>query len=104
VHPRFVRPPFGRFPESAVALIRERGGDVVLWSVDAADWSAESPERVAEIVVDAATPGAIILLHDPEPATVQALPEILAGLKRRGLQPVSVSELLGRPAYLAAED
>lgn len=104
VHPRFVRPPFGRFPESAVALIRDRGGDVVLWSVDAAEWSAESPDRVAEIIVDAATPGSIILLHDPEPATVHALPEILAGLKRRGLQPVSVSELLGRPAYLAAED
>ncbi|HET6584851.1 MAG TPA: polysaccharide deacetylase family protein [Nannocystaceae bacterium] len=104
VHPRFVRPPFGRFPESAVALIRDRGGDVVLWSVDAADWNDATPEAVAEAVVGAAEPGSIILLHDPAPVTVRALPEILAGLQRRGLQPVSVSELLDRPAYLAVDD
>lgn len=102
--PRFVRPPYGRFPESTVALVRDRGGDVVLWSVDAADWADSPPEAIADAVVDAATPGAIILLHDPEPATVRALPEILAGLRRRGLEPVSVAELLGRPAYLAADE
>jgi peptidoglycan/xylan/chitin deacetylase (PgdA/CDA1 family) len=104
LRPRFVRPPYGRFPESAVALVRERGGDVVLWSVDAADWSDASPERIAEVVVDAATPGAIVLLHDIEPSTVRALPLILAGLRRRGLEPVSVAELLGRPPYLGADD
>lgn len=99
LHPRFVRPPFGRFPESTVPLVRDRGGDVVLWSVDAGDWADAAPAQIAEAVVRAARPGAIILLHDREPATVRALPQILAGLRRRDLEPVSVSELLGRPAY-----
>jgi peptidoglycan/xylan/chitin deacetylase (PgdA/CDA1 family) len=103
-HPRFVRPPYGRFPESTISLVRDRGGDLVLWSVDAGDWGDATPDRIAAAVVEAATPGAIILLHDREPATVRALPEILAGLRRRGLEPVSVAELLDRPAYLAADD
>jgi peptidoglycan/xylan/chitin deacetylase (PgdA/CDA1 family) len=104
LHPRFVRPPYGRFPDSTIALVRDRGGDLVLWSVDAADWGDAAPERIAAAVVEAAEPGAIILLHDREPATVRALPEILAGLRRRGLEPVSVAELLERPAYLATDE
>lgn len=103
-HPRFVRPPYGRFPDSTIALVRDRGGDLVLWSVDAGDWADAPPERIAAAVVDAARPGAIILLHDREPATVRALPEILAGLRRRGLEPVSVAELLDRPAYHAGDE
>ena len=103
LRPRFVRPPYGRFPDSTVALVRDRGGDLVLWSVDAGDWGDAPPEQIATAVVEAATPGAIILLHDREPATVRALPEILAGLRRRGLEPVSVAELLDRPAYLPSD-
>jgi outer membrane lipoprotein-sorting protein len=52
--------------------------------------------------------GDIVLLHDvspaaaPEqaPAVIEALPAILDGLEKRGLQAVTVSELLGEPAYL----
>jgi peptidoglycan/xylan/chitin deacetylase (PgdA/CDA1 family) len=99
-HPRFVRPPYGRFPDSTIALVAERGGDLVLWSVDAGDWADAQPQAIADAVVRAAYPGAIILLHDREPATVRALPMILEGLERRGLEPVRISELLQRPAYL----
>ena len=53
-------------------------------------------------------PGSIILLHDgldgnvtaDRSVIVAALPRILDGLAKRGLQPVRLDELLGGPAYL----
>jgi outer membrane lipoprotein-sorting protein len=53
-----------------------------------------------------------VLLHDASPAgtpktapaIIDALPEVLAGLTARGLRAVTVSELLGEPAYFADRD
>ena len=39
-------------------------------------------------------PGSIILLHEGHPNTIKALPQIIEKLRERGLEPVSVSELL----------
>lgn len=99
LRPRFVRPPYGRFPPSSVELVGRRGEDVVLWSVDAADWTGATPAEVAEAVVKATIPGGVILLHDTEPTTVAALPLVLDGLARRGFRVVELAELLQRPAY-----
>lgn len=97
--PRLVRPPFGRFPESSVALAARRGEDFVLWSVDGGDTersadAGRSALDIANEVVRSAEPGAIVLLHDRNPTTLRALPLILGGLDRRGLEVVPVSELL----------
>lgn len=92
--PTLVRPPFGRFPDSTVALATARGEDLVLWTVDGGDSDHADAETIAARVVRSAEPGAIILLHDTEPDTLYALPTILGGLARKGLQVVSVSELL----------
>lgn len=92
--PRLVRPPYGRFPDSAVALAASRGEDLVLWSVDGRDSEHADALTIANAVVRGAEPGAIILLHDREPDTLYALPLILGGLARRGLEVVPVSELL----------
>lgn len=94
--PRFVRPPYGRFPESSVALAAARGEDFVLWSVDGGDSVHTNASTIAQAVVRDAEPGAIILLHDREPATLHALPLLLGGLARRGLEVVPVSALLGQ--------
>ncbi|MBK6919583.1 MAG: polysaccharide deacetylase family protein [Deltaproteobacteria bacterium] len=91
--PHVVRPPFGRFPESAVAIVHGRGDDLVLWSVDSLDSAGADADTIARTVVDAARPGDIVLLHDREWASVRALPQILAGLRRKGLRVVPVSQL-----------
>jgi peptidoglycan/xylan/chitin deacetylase (PgdA/CDA1 family) len=57
-----------------------------------------------------ARPGSIIDLHDgldgkvdaDRTVLVAALPAILDGLAAKGLQPVRLDELLGRPGYLDA--
>jgi peptidoglycan/xylan/chitin deacetylase (PgdA/CDA1 family) len=102
--PRLVRPPYGRFPESTTALAKARGEDLVLWSVDGGDSVHVDASTIARTVVRDAEPGAIILLHDREPATLHALPLLLAGLARRRLEVVPVSALLGRAATCRSMD
>lgn len=92
--PTLLRPPFGRYAPSAVPLAGGLGYDLVLWTVDAADWKTRDATAMAQSVVRSARPGAIILMHDREARSVEALPMILAGLKRRGFEVVAVSELL----------
>ena len=94
--PTLVRPPFGRYPPSAVPLLGGLGYDLVLWSVDAGDWKHDDPLTMATHVVRAAQPGAIILMHDREAITAEALPYILGGLKRHGYRVVPVSMLIDR--------
>lgn len=101
--PLLFRPAFGRYPRSSIALVRERGMDLVLWSVDGEDWGADvDPDATAERVLAQARAGSIILLHDREPSTALALPRIIDGLRERGLEPGPVSWVTGLRAYADA--
>ena len=102
VRPGLFRPPFGRYPDSAVPLVGGLGLHFVLWSVDGADWETEDAHAVAESIVRKAEPGSIILLHDREPVTARALPQIIAGLRAKGLEIEKVSRATGLPAIAPA--
>lgn len=93
VRPTRFRPPFGRFADSSLPLLGGLDQDVVLWSVDAQDWGSDDPDSLARGVVQAARPGAIILLHDRDSTTARALPSIIGGLRARGFAVVPLSEL-----------
>lgn len=101
VTPRFYRPPYGRFNLASWLETARLGMRRTLWTAGARDWEAEAtPELIAERILSAATPGAILLLHDsdgdpgaPE-HTLAALPAILAGFRERGLRSVTLSELV----------
>ena len=67
----------------------------VYWNVDARDWmKATTAARVVRNVVAGLRPGAIVVLHDIHPWTVQAVPAILRAIRLRGLRAVSVPELV----------
>jgi peptidoglycan/xylan/chitin deacetylase (PgdA/CDA1 family) len=70
---------------------------MVLWSIDPNDYLRPGAKLIAERVLSAATPGAIVLMHDGGGAreqTVAALPRIINGLRRRGYRLVTVPALL----------
>jgi peptidoglycan/xylan/chitin deacetylase (PgdA/CDA1 family) len=97
VTPLLYRPPYGATRPKINRLARRLGVLPVLWSVDSEDWRPRTASEIAQQVLEEAKPGAIILLHDgggDRSATVAALPNILTGLKRKGLVPVSVPKLL----------
>ena len=93
------RPPFGDFDGRTNRWSRANGMLPILWNVDSNDWQLDDPRTVADNVLNAPNlgPGAIILLHDggdDRSMTVNALPAIMDGLRKRGLRSVTIPELL----------
>ncbi|MET9023248.1 polysaccharide deacetylase family protein [Actinopolymorpha sp. NPDC004070] len=64
------------------------------YDVDTLDYLDPGPAAVVRNGVDSAKPGSILSLHMGHPGTVRALPGLVAGLRARGLQPVTVTDLL----------
>lgn len=92
--------------------LARRGMVAVTWDVSAADWVTNDPDLVARRILARVRPGSIILLHDSidghvdadRRVVIEALPRILDGLERKGLQPVRLDRLIGGPAYLPDSD
>ncbi len=95
---RLVRPPIGHTVPHTPRVVRELGLRVIGWDVGARDGVRADPKDVARRVLESAHDGAIVLLHDAsergthEPAGVAALPEILDGLKKKGLDVVPLGD------------
>ena len=89
--PTLLRPPYGAHNPAVDALV---GSPEILWSVDTVDWRDRDAAIVASRAVLEAKPGAIILMHDIHPTTVDAVPTILQSLHDAGYTFVTVSQLL----------
>jgi peptidoglycan/xylan/chitin deacetylase (PgdA/CDA1 family) len=103
--PVWFRPPFGAQSLRTYVAARRAGLDVVVWSADGADWLDDPAEEIAARAqrVEA---GGILLLHEragPEPGErqvslrfdpVEVADRVVEGLRRRGLEPVPVGELV----------
>jgi peptidoglycan/xylan/chitin deacetylase (PgdA/CDA1 family) len=96
-HPRLFRPPYGSFDATTLRELRRLHMLMVLWSVDTGDYARPGVEAIVQRALAGAVPGAIILMHDAggdRTQTIAALPAIVAGLRKRGLRPVTVPRLL----------
>lgn len=93
--PRMVRPPYGRMTPRSLLASYLAGYTSAMWSFDPLDWEAKSADEVVRAVDPARIRGGdIVLLHEERQTTLEALPEIIARLRRAGFELVPVSELL----------
>jgi peptidoglycan/xylan/chitin deacetylase (PgdA/CDA1 family) len=99
----FFRPPHGALNLPLRRAARALGLRVVLWSQDPKDYRGQlSPQDLARRVAQHVRDGDVVDLHDAGGApgapwrTVQALPAMVEGLRRRGLRPMPLGELLAR--------
>ena len=91
------RPPGGVLVNGLVDYAKQRKHTTVLWSADSVDWYYKSAETITKKVLDKASNGGIVLLHDgggPRGHVVKALPNIIARLKKQGYEFVTIPELL----------
>lgn len=90
VRPTLMRPPYGAMNGRVRANV---GMPLILWSVDTLDWKYQQPEVVWERALASVEDGAIILMHDVYPTTVDAVDKIIEDLRVRGYELVTISEL-----------
>lgn len=95
------RPPVGLKSPPLARAAQARGLRMIAWSIHSRDTTTHDPQRIAARVLKHIGPGDIVLMHDGHDlpgrhrlAGAQAVPLILAGLRERGLQAVTVSELI----------
>ncbi|HEX6235868.1 MAG TPA: polysaccharide deacetylase family protein [Acidimicrobiales bacterium] len=79
------RPPFGRYDTATLEAARRAGyRRMVLWDVDPRDWELPGADRIVDRTLAACSRGSIVDLHVTG-QTADALPGLIAGLRRRGL-------------------
>jgi peptidoglycan/xylan/chitin deacetylase (PgdA/CDA1 family) len=95
VAPISMRPPGGAIKKGQKELmLRELGYPTILWSVDPEDWKRPGPAVVTSRLVNGASPGGILLVHDLHKPTVDAMPSTFDQLLTMGYEFVTVSELI----------
>jgi peptidoglycan/xylan/chitin deacetylase (PgdA/CDA1 family) len=93
------RAPFGAISPAMVQIAAEQGYRVVGWTIDSRDWNENiTAEKIYAQVTQNICPGAIIALHDVNPASKEALPRIITHLRRLGYTFATVSELIFPPS------
>ena len=94
------RPPVGLKNPPLARVVKQRGLQVIMWSLHGRDTGARTPEQIASRVLARVRPGDIVLLHDGadrpgvrRASTPAAVRLILRDLRERGLAAVTVDEL-----------
>jgi peptidoglycan/xylan/chitin deacetylase (PgdA/CDA1 family) len=92
VRPVWVRPEAGWLDQTGLDAIKVLHTRYVYWDDPGEDTVADfTPKMIAAKVLERAHPGAIIVLHETNPASVQALPHILEVLHARGYRVTSLT-------------
>lgn len=92
---RLVRPPRGELSLRALLRIAAAGYTTVMWSIDSDDSRTRDPRAIeGRVSPGKVLPGDVVLLHELQPWTLEALPSVVGALRARGLEPVTVSELM----------
>ena len=88
--PTLTRPPYGNYNDAVRSAINL---PIILWSVDTLDWKSQNVDAIVATTKSQIHDGAIILMHDIYPTTVDAVPIIIDALRQDGYEFVTIPEL-----------
>ena len=90
VEPTLMRPPYGATDKEVGRAV---GMPQILWSVDTKDWLYRSVSRDVKVGIKQPERGGIVLYHDVHKESVDSMPKVVDGLKKRGFTLVTVTEM-----------
>ncbi|WP_232050914.1 polysaccharide deacetylase family protein [Arabiibacter massiliensis] len=96
---RVIRTPGGNYGEEVMRAIGPLISVEIGWNIDSQDWQKPGAGAIVN-QIEAAWPGAIVLMHDgggDRTQTVEALRKALPRLKEQGYRFVTVDELMAYP-------
>ncbi|WP_176720471.1 polysaccharide deacetylase family protein [Desulfuribacillus stibiiarsenatis] len=81
---KYFRPPYGRFNEDTMVILRDLNVLPVMWDISSCDWiNKEAPENIICNVISHISDGSIILLHELK-QTVTILPRLIDEIRKQG--------------------
>lgn len=81
---RLFRPPLKAFDPRVERIVSDLGLTLYLWDVDSRDWEGAAADDIVNLVLARAHPGAVVLFHMHQEASLEALPRILPRLRKAG--------------------
>ncbi len=91
---RFFRPPGGNFTKNVLAMVEDAGLHTVLWDINSRDYTGVSASRMSARIISKVAPGSILLFHSGVTTTINALPGIVASLREKGYEFVTLDAML----------
>lgn len=88
----WVRPPHGTLDASSLVTLVASGYTVAMWSVDSYDYNVVEPHQIVAQCRHASA-GDVLLFHEGQQRTLDALPDVVAGLHAAGLECVTMHDL-----------
>jgi peptidoglycan/xylan/chitin deacetylase (PgdA/CDA1 family) len=82
--PKLFRPAYGDSNDAIAKFVAKEKIPEALWTLDTNDWLGKTASEIDD-VVDGATDGDIILMHDDRDTAIKAVPLIAATLRRHNL-------------------
>lgn len=97
--PLYFRPPFGVVNPTVVGVIEKLGLHLIGWDIRSRDGGPIKSDAIYKFVKPRIGKGSIALFHDTNPETPKALERILEDCKKKGVEIVSLEQLIEKPAY-----
>jgi peptidoglycan/xylan/chitin deacetylase (PgdA/CDA1 family) len=91
----WVRPPHGTVDATTLLSLRAAGYIVAMWTIDSMDYTEKDPSKIAERCSNASA-GDVLLFHEGQPWTIEALPRIITSLHANGYECVTMHDLFAR--------
>jgi len=92
--PHLFRPPGGDYNNNVAEAAEALGYTMVLWTDNAGDWLSPGRAMTEQKVLQRASNGGVILMHDGYQQTVDVLPQLLTILKREGYEFVTIDQMM----------
>lgn len=83
------RPPYGSYNNDTKLITEDHHMSMVLWNEDPKDWDSNNAATITKNVLSLVKSGSVIVMHD-HPSTIEALPAIIDGIRKKGYQLVTV--------------
>jgi peptidoglycan/xylan/chitin deacetylase (PgdA/CDA1 family) len=88
----WVRPPHGSLDATSLIHLVTSGYTVAMWSLDSYDYSTTDPDVIVQHC-GAIGAGEVVLFHEGQQWTLDALPRVVAAVQAAGLECVTMHDL-----------
>jgi peptidoglycan/xylan/chitin deacetylase (PgdA/CDA1 family) len=94
----WIRPPYGAMGPFEAAMMLAMGHVIGMWSVDSKDYNNPAPpsEIAANCAPSLVQPGDVLLFHEGQEWTLEALPTVIEGLLADGYEFVTMADLVAK--------
>jgi len=100
---RFFRPPGGRCSPGGLRAVASLGYTVAFWSRNTGDWRKPPAELICRNATEGLQAGDVILMHQGDICSVEALPMIIERVRALGLEPTTLAALADAGGVIAGD-